>query len=94
MDGSITKIEIAAVIVQISALHDNKDVFIGSLGREAYDAQIVHLLGQLLGLSKKQSHGVGGNVGNESVVKDDFGEDGGGKSGMMSCVGSDDDSNN
>ena len=75
MQLHVTKIEINAIIAQVSALCKNKDVLIGSLGREAYDAQIVHLLRQLPGLSKKQSHGVGGNVGNESFIGEDFGED-------------------
>ena len=94
MHSHVTKIEIDAVIVHVSALRENKDVLIGSLGREGYDAQIVHLLGQLPGLSKTNSHGVGGNVGNGSFVGDDFGDNGGGKSGMMSSVASNEDSNN
>jgi hypothetical protein len=85
----VTKIEIDAIIAQVSALHENKDVLIGSLGREGYDAQIVHLLEQLPGLSRKDSHGYGGNVGNGSHVGDDFGEDRGGKSVMMSSIASD-----
>ncbi len=85
----MTKIEIDAIIAQVSALHENKDVLIGSLGREGYDAQIVHLLEQLPGLSRKDSHGYGGNVGNVSHVGDDFGEDRGGKSVMMSSIASD-----
>ena len=94
MRSHVAKIDIDAIIAQVSALRDYKDVLIGSLWRQAYNAYIVHLLGQLPGLSKKHSHGGGENVGNVSVVGDDFGEDGGGKSGMMSGIGSGDDSNN
>ena len=68
----MTTIEIDAIIAQVSALHENKDVLIGSLGREGYDEQITHLLGQLPGLSKKESHGVGGNVGDGSCIGDNF----------------------
>jgi hypothetical protein len=85
----VTKIEIDAIIAQVSALCKNKDVLIKSLGREGYNAQIVHLLGQLPGLSKKDSHGVGGNVGNGSRVGEDFGDNGGGTSVMMSSIASD-----
>ena len=68
----VTKIEIVAIIAQVSALHKKKDVLIGSLRREGHDLQIVYLLGQLLGLSKKDSHCVGINVDNGSCVGDDF----------------------
>ena len=85
----VTKIEIDAIIAQVSALRKNKDVLIGSLRREGYDVQIVHLLGQLPGLSKKNSHGSIGNVGDGSRIGDDFGDDGGGKSVMMSSIASD-----
>jgi hypothetical protein len=83
------KIEIDAIIAQVDALRENKDVLIGSLGREGYNAQIVHLLGQLPGLSKKDSHGVGGNVGNGSCIGANFGDNGGEKSVMMSSIASD-----
>jgi hypothetical protein len=89
MRSHVTKIEIDAIIAQVSALRKNKDVLIGSLGREGYDAQIVHLLGQLPGLPKKNSHGSIRNVGDGSRVGDDFGDDGGGKSVMMSSIASD-----
>ena len=89
MRSHVRKIEIDVIIAQVSALHENKDVLIGSLGREGYDAQIIHLLGQLLVLSQKDSHGVGGNVFDGSRVGDNFGEDGGGKSVMMSSIVSD-----
>ena len=72
----MTKTEIDAIIAQVSALRENKDVLIGSLRRERYNVQIVRLLGQLPGLSKKNSHGSIGNVGNGSHVGDDFGDDG------------------
>ena len=72
MRSHVTTIEIDAIIAQVSALRENKDVLIGSLGREGYDAQITHLLGQLPGLSKKDSHGVGGNVGDGSCIGDNF----------------------
>jgi hypothetical protein len=52
MRSHVTKIETNAIIAQVSALRENKDVLIGSLGREGYDAQIIHLLGQLLGYPK------------------------------------------
>jgi hypothetical protein len=85
----VTKIEIDAIIAQVSALRENNDVLIGSLRREGYDARVVHLLGQFPGLSKKNSHGSIGNVGNGSCIGDDFGDDGGGKSVMMSSIASD-----
>ena len=89
MCSHVTKIEIEVIIVQISALRESKDVLIRSLGRVGYDAQIVHLLGHLPGLSKKDSHGVGKNVGNGSRVGEDFGEDRGGKSMTMSSIATD-----
>jgi hypothetical protein len=49
----VMKIEIDAIIAQVSALRENKDVLIGSLGREGYGAQIVYLLRQLSGVVKK-----------------------------------------
>ena len=85
----MTKTEIDAIIAQVSALRENKDVLIGSLRRERYNVQIVRLLGQLPGLSKNYSHGSIGNVGNGSCVGDDFGDNGGGKSVMMSSIASD-----
>ena len=85
----MTKIEIDAIMAQVSALRENNDVLIGSLRREGYHARVVHLLGQLPGLSKKNSHGSIGNVGNGLRVGDDFGDDGGGKSVMMSSIASD-----
>ncbi len=85
----VTKIEIDAIIAQVSALRKNKDVLIGSFGREGYNAHIVHLLGQLPGLSKKNSHFDGGIVGIGSRVGDEFGDNGGGKSVMMSSIASD-----
>jgi hypothetical protein len=94
MRSHVTKIEIDAIIVHVSALRENKDVLIGSLGSEGYDAQIVYLLGQLPGLSKKDSQCVGGNVDNGSRIGDDFGDNRGEKSGMTSSVASNNDSNN
>jgi hypothetical protein len=89
MRSHVMKIEISVIIAQVSSLRENKDVLIGSLRREGYNVQIVHLLGQLSGLSKKNSHGAGGNVGNGSRVGDNFGDNGGGKSVMMSSIASD-----
>ena len=52
MHSHVSKIDIDAIIAQVSALRKNKDVLIEALGREQFDAQIVHLLGQLPGLPK------------------------------------------
>ena len=86
MCSHVTKIEIDVIIAQVSALWENKYVLIGSLGREGYDVQIVFLLGQLPGLSKIDSQCVGGNFDHGSCVGDDFGDNGGGKSGVMSSL--------
>ena len=75
----VAKINIDAIIAQVSALRKNKDVLIEALGREQFDAQIVHLLGQLPGLPKNQSSGGGENVGDEVV----------GEKSVMSGMGSD-----
>jgi hypothetical protein len=53
----VAKINIDAIIAQVSALCNHKDVLIDALGREQYDAQIVHLLGQLHGLPKSNQVG-------------------------------------
>ena len=79
----VAKIGIDAIIAQVSALRENKDVLIEALGREQFDAQIVHLLGQLPGLPKIQSSGGGENVGDEVVV---------GEKSVTSGMGSDVDS--
>jgi hypothetical protein len=68
MHSHVSKIDIDAIIAQVSALRENKDVLIKALGKEQFNAQIVHLLGQLPGLPQNQSSGGGENVGDEVVV--------------------------
>jgi hypothetical protein len=74
------KTDIKAIIVQVSALQANKEILAGMLGKVKFNAQTVHLLGQLPGLKKD---------GGGDVAVD--GDDGGGKAGT-SDIGKDDDS--
>jgi hypothetical protein len=71
----VVKINIDAIITQVSALCKNKDILIEALGREQFDAQIVHLLGQLPGLPKNQSRGGGENVSGDKSVTSGMGSD-------------------
>ena len=55
MKSHVNKIDIEAIIAQVQTMRVNKEILIGSLGKKLYNAQIVHLLGQLPGLNKSKS---------------------------------------
>jgi hypothetical protein len=80
MRSHVAKTDIKVIIVQVSALQANKEALVGTLMKVIFDAQIVHLLGQLPGLKMNG----GGDV---AVNRDD-----GGRKAGTSDIGKDDDS--